>query len=267
MRDPVGSHFTDHAMMPGAHYFPGCRHLRMSSAFAKLQEQLIKHRTLSFVPLVLVVALSCWAARSTAIHISKQTDVQLKKPSETYEDFSFCAFVAVLLAVARPALKTWPALVTMPVAAALFAYISNLKSLQASLNAPTPGLLVTLGVVAVSLIALVSHLCIQQPAGVVPAVVTLILIALYISSVYAAAKADAREGYETVAHIHHFMIGIMLVLLLTNFDSIIATGVAAIGLAVTCHGFSVYRPTSPFCGWRVPCDKTRYGDVPSVKVA
>lgn len=228
-------------------------------------QKLLEQPALSYLPIVLATALSCWVARSTAIHISKQTDVQLKKPSETYEDFSVCACLVVLMAIARPALKTWPALVTMPIAAAVFAFISNLRSLQASLNAPKPGLLIALGVTVVALVALVAYLCVHEPDGVVPALLTLLVLAVYILSIYTAAKADAGRGYGTVPHVHHFMIGIMLAMLMTNFSSPVATTVAAIGLAVLCHGLSVYRPTSPFCGWRVPCDKTRYGDVPSVK--
>lgn len=50
-----------------------------------------------------------------------------------------------------------------------------------------------------------------------------------------------------------------------HFDSRVAVVLVSIGLAVFLHGTSVYRLTSNFCGWRVPCSITRYRDVLCVK--
>ncbi len=200
----------------------------------------------SYVPLVLVVALSCWAARKTALGIG-QTDVSIKRPSQTYEDFSICTFIVVLLATIRPQLKSWPSLVVMPFAAAIFAFISNLKPLQASLDNPTPQLKLALGIVAVVLVIALGCLAYSEPSAMLPAAATLVGCLAYVMSLYVATDIDVRKGQpRSETHLHHFQIGIMLALLISCFNNIMATGLSAIGLAIVCHGLSVYRLASPF---------------------
>lgn len=239
----------------------------MDKAIANSKKCLLTNVSLPYIPLVLMIALSCWSARQTALHINKQTDVVDKKASETYEDFSACALVIILLAIARPQMTKWPCLVTMPCAAAIFAWISDLKPLQASLNAPTIGLKIALGAVAVLLVTTIVFMGWTEPNAMVPLAMTLLVAVLYIATLYLASWEDGRRGVTTETHIHHWQIGLLLAVLFSNFHGILGTGLAAVGLGIVCHGLSVYRLTSPFCGFRVPCSVTHYKDVPKVPVA
>ena len=224
------------------------------------------HAPKEYGPLVLVTMLAYYICRQTAIRLSQQTDVVLKKPTEHLEDLGVLTMMIVAVAALHPHLKTWPGLTTVPIAAAVFAYISNLPSLQSSLNAPSSGLLFVLGIILVLLLASVGFMGYKQQDKLVPVGLVLGVAFLYVTSLYAAVKADAQQGYTTQLHIHHWQIGLVIALALGFFTSLPGTVLAAIGLAVMVHGNSVYRLTSPFCGWRVPCSATSYKDVPNVKL-
>lgn len=225
---------------------------------------LTKHSLLNQTIMVAIIIVSHYLCRQTAIHISKQTDVVRKKPSEHYEDLLVSVCIVMILMLFHPKLQSWPAWITLPVAAIIFAWISNLKALQSSLNDPSITLLIVLAVLVTLLLGSIGYLGYRQPGALLPIAKMTGISLLYVVSLYIAASADASEGTKTVVHIHHWQIGLFIATTLGYFDSLIAVVLASIGLAVFVHGTSVYRLTSPFCGWRVPCSKTRYRDVPSV---
>lgn len=230
----------------------------------KLPAWLAGHASMEAAPLMVMVVLSYMICRQTAIHVSHQTDVVRKKPSEHYEDLCVLMLMVYSVASMHPSLRSWPALVTLPVASAIFAWISNLPDLQSSLNAPSSLLLLVLGVVVVLLIGSIGYLGYTERGHLSSIAVVLVAALTYIVSLYLAAKDDAREGYKTQVHLHHWQIGLVIAVALGYFTSMPGIVLAAIGLAVIVHGNSVYRLTSPFCGWRVPCSATKYSDVPSV---
>lgn len=216
--------------------------------------------------LLIVIVVAYYTCRQTAIRVSKQTDVVQKKPSEHFEDLMVLSLMIAAVTALHPHLTTWPALTTLPVAAAVFAYISNLPQLQSSLNAPTPTLLLVLGVVVVLLVGSVGFMGYKQSDKLLPVAAVLGVALTYVTSLYAAATVDSQQGYKTQVHIHHWQIGLVIAVALGFFTYLPGVVLAAVGLAVMVHGNSVYRLTSPFCGWRVPCSATKYADVPSVKL-
>ena len=216
--------------------------------------------------LVAIIVSSYCLCRQTAIHVSKQTDVVRKKPSEHYEDILVSSCIVLVIIGYYGRLQSWPAWITLPVASVLFAWVSNMKALQSSLNNPSVSLLMVLAVVVALLLGSIAYLGYQQPRALIPAAVTVGAGLLYVVSLYLAAQADTLERSHTIVHIHHWQIGLLIAMTIGHFDSRVAVSLASIGLAVFVHGSSVYRLTSPFCGWRVPCSITRYRDVPSVKI-
>ncbi len=216
---------------------------------------------------IIVALLSYFVCRQTALRLGQQTDVVSKRPSEHFEDMCVLAFFVLLLVIWRPSLGTVPALVTVPIASAVFAWVSNLPALRSSLNKPSKPLLAVLAVVASSLLAVVGVMCHAHPDAMLPMAVVLGGAGLYTLCLWAASRADARAGYDTRVHVHHWQIGLVLASMLACVDSGVGAVMGAIGLAVFVHGNSVYRLTSPFCGWRVPCSATSYSQVPNVPVA
>ena len=227
---------------------------------------LATHPLLNKSVVVVIIIGSYYLCRQTAIHISKQTDVVRKKPSEHYEDLIVSICIVLILMAHHQKLQSWPAWITLPVAGIIFAWISDLKGLQSSLNAASVTLMIVLAVVVTLFLGSIGYLGYRQPGALLPIAKITGISLLYVVSLYIAARADALEGTKSVVHIHHWQIGLFIAMTLGYFDSRIAVVLASIGLAVFVQGTSVYRLTSPFCGWRVPCSITRYRDVPSVKI-
>lgn len=201
-------------------------------------------------------------ARRCAISIAKQEDVVAKLPSEHWDDIK----VAVGLGLGVWALggTNWLTWATVPVATGVYAVVSDAPALRASLNRPTPALKTALGIVGGVLAVAAWYLWTTSDAATLTSGgVVLGVAGCLIASDYVAHVLSKRvDGF----HVHHWMLGLGLAAALARFPQAPAGVATGIALGVFVHGCSVYRPTSAFCSWRVPCRMTRYGDVPRVAV-
>jgi hypothetical protein len=200
-------------------------------------------------------------ARAVAVRAARQTDVIAKSPTHHYDDVKI-AILGVLVLAYMFDLPPWPVAVSMLVAAAVFAYVSDLKPLQASLAAPTLTLKLTAGALGVVLVTGVAAMLTKHTNERR----TFAYVAAAVGAYTLAEFAAARIPPSTPVHFHHTGIGLGIAALAAPFDDFFAHIVAGIGLAVWVHGNAVYTPTTNFCGIKTPCANAKYRDVPRVAV-
>ena len=184
--------------------------------------------------------------------------------SEHFEDVLVLLIAVWFVLYCHPHLSKWPTLVTIPVASLTFSWISDLSVLQSSLDSPSVALIVMLFSVLVILVLLIAFLGYSEPQAMLPTAFILLLSGMYFALVFLVTHLDQVYGSKTRVHVHHWQIGLVIALSAGCFTNLAGAVLASIGLAVLVHGNAVYRLTSPFCGWRVPCSATLYSQVPNV---
>lgn len=204
-----------------------------------------------------------FAARRAAMAV-KQQDIQAKTLPEHWDDLKLVIFGLVLYALLAPQ-SSWLTFGTVPVAAAVYAVVAELPSLRTSLDNPTTSLKAVLGGAGLALAAGVWWLARADPSAIRPAAIALALAVAWHASDVVLLKVSKKQTPETL-HIHHWSLGLALAAVAGVWGPWPARIVAGVGLAMFVHANAVYRLSSSFCGYRVPCFKTRYADVPRLNV-
>ena len=201
-------------------------------------------------------------SRVTALELARQGDVVAKSASEHLEDVLVaCAGVLVVLLSFK-----WHvvmASLVMPVAAAVFAYVSDLPAIRGNLTAPRPAMLGAVGAAAAGVLVLVAAAGSMDSRGLVPAGLAALAAGAVFAAHWVAARLDP-EDRGTVFHPHHWATGLAVAACLGFLRAWPAGVGVGIALGVFVHGTSVFRPTGLTCSWRVPCSRTRRMDVPIV---
>jgi hypothetical protein len=228
----------------------------------------MKGATANAVMATVVVAstLGSYAlSRLTAVKLARQGDVVAKSASEHLEDaLVACAGTLAVL----PAWHMWHAglaSLAMPVAAAVFAYVSDLPSIRGDLTKPTPKMLAAVAGAALGALGLVAWAAAKHPRGLVPAGLTALAAGGLFLAHWGATRLDTKDRGSTF-HPHHWAIGLAAAACLGCLRAWPASVGVGIALAVFVHGCSVYRPTGLACSWRVPCSRTKFRDVPVVPI-
>jgi hypothetical protein len=219
------------------------------------------------VSLVVVASVvgSYALARLTAVKLARQGDVVAKSASEHLEDGLVAGAGALAVLLMWHRWHAGLASLVMPVAAAVFAYVSDLPAVRGDLTKPTPAMLGAVAAAGVGALVLVAGAAALHPRGLVPAGLTALVAAAVFVAHWGATRLDPKDRGSTF-HPHHWAIGLAAAACLGCLRAWPASVGVGIALAVFVHGCSVYRPTGLACSWRVPCSKTRFRDVPVVPI-
>lgn len=200
------------------------------------------------------------AARRVAL-LRHQTDVTRKLATEHWDDVKTLVLVTGLVTYLSGTPPSYILPAAIPVAAGVYAWVSDLPALRSNLTDAGVGLKVALGIVVCGVVGSLGFLGYTQQQALAPLGLVAGLVAAYVASDYLAYRLADRQD---VFHVHHWAQGLLLAALCAPFAGPIRDALVGTGLGIVAHAFAVYRPTSTFCSWRVPCRMTKYKDVPVV---